>query len=208
MAAAAEDIVVTGFSARFPQADSLAEFKEKLYAGFDFVTDDEIRWPRGHLGLPARMGKIRDLSLFDAEFFGVPPKQAHLMDPQMRFLLETCYEAIVDSGYDPQALRGRRALARLLRDTYSEAGVDPCKVGYVEAHGTGTQVGDSQELLSISNVFCQPQREKPLKVGAVKSNVGHAEPASGKTHLASIARKSIDVQMRCAAILCQAARCF
>ncbi|KAK8763325.1 hypothetical protein V5799_034067 [Amblyomma americanum] len=108
MAAAAEDIVVTGFSARFPQADSLAEFKEKLYAGFDFVTDDEIRWPRGHLGLPARMGKIRDLSLFDAEFFRVPPKQAHLMDPQMRFLLETCYEAIVDSGYDPQALRGRR----------------------------------------------------------------------------------------------------
>ncbi|KAK8766022.1 hypothetical protein V5799_007203, partial [Amblyomma americanum] len=42
-----EDIAITGLSARFPQADDLAEFKEKLYAGFDFITADEARWPRG-----------------------------------------------------------------------------------------------------------------------------------------------------------------
>ncbi|KAL1447582.1 hypothetical protein MTO96_044245, partial [Rhipicephalus appendiculatus] len=59
------------------------------------------------LGLPGRMGTIRDLSRFDAHFFGVNHKQAHLMDPQMRLLLETSYEAIVDAGYDPETMRGR-----------------------------------------------------------------------------------------------------
>lgn len=61
----------------------------------------------GLLGLPGRMGTIRDLSRFDAHFFGVNEKQAHMMDPQMRLLLETSYEAIVDAGYEPETMRGR-----------------------------------------------------------------------------------------------------
>lgn len=103
-----EDVVITGFSAYFPQANHLAEFRKKLYDGVDMVTDDEARWPRGLLGLPERSGKIRDLSQFDAQFFGVHPKQAHVMDPQLRLFLETSYEAIVDAGYDPGTLRGRK----------------------------------------------------------------------------------------------------
>ncbi|KAL1452328.1 hypothetical protein MTO96_043831 [Rhipicephalus appendiculatus] len=73
--------------------------------------------------------------------------------------------------------------SQLLREVYSEAKVDPHKVGYVEAHGTGTQAGDPQELEAISSVFCGPGREQPLKVGSVKSNVGHAEAASGEPKL-------------------------
>ncbi|KAG0414377.1 hypothetical protein HPB47_008462, partial [Ixodes persulcatus] len=41
-----EDVVITGFSAYFPQANHLAEFQKKLYDGVDMVTDDEARWPR------------------------------------------------------------------------------------------------------------------------------------------------------------------
>ncbi|KAK8771352.1 hypothetical protein V5799_025402, partial [Amblyomma americanum] len=108
MAMNAEEFVISGLSAHFPQADHLVDLKEKLYSGVDLVTDDEARWPRGHLGLPERMGKIRDLTKFDAQFFGVNPKQAHLMDPQIRLLLKTTYEAIVDAGYDPETLRGRK----------------------------------------------------------------------------------------------------
>ena len=48
--------------------------------------------------LPRRSGKLKDLSRFDASFFGVHPKQAHNMDPQLRLLLEVTYEAIVDAG--------------------------------------------------------------------------------------------------------------
>ena len=54
-----------------------------------------------HVGLyelPRRNGKIPDISTFDADFFGVTPKQADRMDPQLRLLLEVGYEAIIDSG--------------------------------------------------------------------------------------------------------------
>ena len=49
-------------------------------------------------GLPKRTGKLKDLRSFDATFFGVHAKQAHVMDPQLRILLELTHEAIVDAG--------------------------------------------------------------------------------------------------------------
>ena len=49
-------------------------------------------------GLPKRNGKIKDLSHFDASFFGIPPKQANTMDPGLRLLLEVSYEAMIDAG--------------------------------------------------------------------------------------------------------------
>ena len=49
-------------------------------------------------GLPTRSGKLKDISKFDAAFFGVHPKQANSMDPQLRMLLEVTYEALVDAG--------------------------------------------------------------------------------------------------------------
>ena len=52
----------------------------------------------GLYGLPPRHGKLKDLTKFDADYFGVHPKQAHYLDPQVRNLLELTYEAIVDSG--------------------------------------------------------------------------------------------------------------
>lgn len=52
----------------------------------------------GMYGLPTRTGKLKDLKHFDATFFGVHAKQAHVMDPQLRMLLELTHEAIVDAG--------------------------------------------------------------------------------------------------------------
>lgn len=56
------------------------------------------RWCPGSFGLPTRSGKLKDLTLFDATFFGVHAKQASKMDPQVRMLLEVTFEAIVDAG--------------------------------------------------------------------------------------------------------------
>lgn len=51
---------------------------------------------------------------------------------------------------------------------------------FFEAHGTGTPVGDPLEASAIGAVFSSSRsREEPLYVGAVKSNVGHLEAASG-----------------------------
>lgn len=59
-------------------------------------------------GLPERNGKLKDLTHFDATFFGVHAKQAHVMDPQLRLLLELTHETIVDAGLNPAELRGSR----------------------------------------------------------------------------------------------------
>jgi len=48
--------------------------------------------------MPKRCGKLKDLTKFDASFFGVHPKQANGMDPQLRLLLEVTYEALLDAG--------------------------------------------------------------------------------------------------------------
>jgi fatty acid synthase len=51
-----------------------------------------------HPKLPKFTGKVPNISKFDASFFGIDYKQAHIMDPQGRLLLERTYEAIVDAG--------------------------------------------------------------------------------------------------------------
>ncbi|RVE51369.1 hypothetical protein evm_003924 [Chilo suppressalis] len=101
-----DDVVLAGISARLPECDSMEEFAQKLFDGVDLVTEDDRRWPPGLHGLPHRNGKLKELKYFDATFFGVHAKQAHLMDPQIRLLLETTYEAIVDAGYCAGELRG------------------------------------------------------------------------------------------------------
>ncbi|CAD6999349.1 unnamed protein product [Ceratitis capitata] len=105
-----DDIVITGFSGRLPESSSIDEFKRNLYDGVDLVNDDPRRWERGLYGLPERLGKIKadDLEVFDQQFFSVSAKQAECMDPQMRMLLESTYEAIIDAGLNPSDLRGSR----------------------------------------------------------------------------------------------------
>ncbi|CAB3746795.1 type I polyketide synthase [Paraburkholderia solisilvae] len=70
----------------------------------------------------------------------------------------------------------RRAIAR--------AGVHPEAVSYVEAHGTGTSLGDPIELSALRNVYTRPvERQRPMLVGSVKSQVGHLEGAAGMASL-------------------------
>ncbi|VDN95477.1 unnamed protein product [Brugia pahangi] len=90
-------------------------------------------------------------------------------------------------GYKEQGITfpsGERQAA-LLEEVYREAGVDPNTVTYVESHGTGTKVGDPQEANAICQVFCQ-NRNSALLIGSVKSNMGHAEPASGLCSIAKV----------------------
>lgn len=51
-----------------------------------------------HPEIPQRTGKLIEVNRFDAPFFGVHYKQAHMMDPMCRILLEKSYEAVVDAG--------------------------------------------------------------------------------------------------------------
>jgi len=65
-----------------------------------------------------------------------------------------------------------------IRRAYDRAGLDLESTAYFEAHGTGTQVGDTVEAEAIQRVFQRPP-QNPLYIGALKSNIGHLEAASG-----------------------------
>ncbi|GBM44560.1 Fatty acid synthase [Araneus ventricosus] len=101
------EIVISGISGRFPESDNIAEFSQNLFNKVDLLTEDNRRWEPGLYGLPRKMGKLKDISKFDSRFFGVHHKQAHVLDPQARILLELTHECIVDAGYDSEELRGK-----------------------------------------------------------------------------------------------------
>ncbi|WP_159719110.1 acyltransferase domain-containing protein, partial [Geminicoccus flavidas] len=69
------------------------------------------------------------------------------------------------------------AQAAVVRAALADAGLDPGAVDAIEAHGTGTSLGDPIEMHALADVFAQ--RDRPLWVGSVKSNIGHAEAAAG-----------------------------
>ncbi|KYQ54154.1 Fatty acid synthase [Trachymyrmex zeteki] len=73
----------------------------------------------------------------------------------------------------------------LLKEFYEECKIPVSCLDYVEAHGTATIAGDPPEINAIYNVLCK-NRETPLIIGSVKSNLGHTEPASGFNQIAKV----------------------
>ncbi|MBP2335997.1 acyl transferase domain-containing protein [Saccharothrix coeruleofusca] len=85
------------------------------------------------------------------------------------------------SGFAGVNSRAQRDVVRAALDV---AGVTPEEIDFVEAHGSGTRLGDAAEWASLAEVFADAGH--PVRVGAVKANVGHLREAAGMAALAKV----------------------
>ncbi len=74
----------------------------------------------------------------------------------------------------------RGAQQRVIESALKDGGLEPLDVTYIEAHGTGTSLGDPIEIGALGDALGagRPQ-DRPLRVGSVKTNIGHLEAAAG-----------------------------
>jgi myxalamid-type polyketide synthase MxaB len=81
----------------------------------------------------------------------------------------------------------KTAQETLIRQALARAKVAPSEVDYVEAHGTGTPLGDPIEVRALGAVLGEGRSpETPLKIGSVKTNIGHLESAAGVASLIKV----------------------
>lgn len=110
---ASDPIAVIGMACRFPaQSDSPEEYWKALLMGRNGIVEmPESRWPdRATLEPAQRLGNyLQAIDGFDAEFFGIAPREASQIDPQQRLLLEMVWEALWDAGLEPASLAGTKA---------------------------------------------------------------------------------------------------
>ena len=105
-----DTIAIVGMGCRFPGARNPGEFWELLRRGGNGV--GTIEFPRyatvGGDVTPLRLtgGFLSQVDRFDAQFFGIAPREAGKMDPQQRLLLEVAWEALECAGIPPNSLAG------------------------------------------------------------------------------------------------------
>ena len=112
-----------------------------------------------------------------------PLKQAVVDGDQIYGVIKSSAVNHVGSGAG-YALPNPESQTQLIETALKRGDIDPASIGYIEAHGTGTKLGDSMEVLSLSNVF--PSSLDGLPMGSLKSNIGHLEAASGVAGLSKI----------------------
>ena len=141
-----EPLAIVGIGCRLPggvvDPETFWEFLADGRSGIVEVPED--RWTLDRYyhedpSVPGRMhtkwgGFTENLDKFDARFWGITPREAQRMDPQQRWLLETAWEAIEDSGTAPSRLRGTSVGCFVGVSTHDYSGIQGETITNSDAH--------------------------------------------------------------------------
>jgi acyl transferase domain-containing protein/acyl carrier protein len=110
------EIAVIGIAGRFPGAPGIRQFWQNLENGVEsisFITDAELeekkinpRLLENSAYVRSKGGELENKEYFDAAFFGYTPREAEIMDPQLRHFHECAWETLEDAGYDSETYDG------------------------------------------------------------------------------------------------------
>lgn len=97
-----------------------------------------------------------------------------------------------DGRTDGMPMPNGEAQEELARRVLEKSGASAQEIGYVEAHGTGTRIGDPTEARALASVYARGERP-PLRLGSLKTNIGHLEAAAG---VAGLVKATLSVKSR------------
>jgi malonyl CoA-acyl carrier protein transacylase len=158
--AAAPPIAIVGMSCRFPgEANSPEAYWQLLAGGVDAIGEvPPERWDVNALydpdpDAPGKIatrfgGFLSDLAGFDADFFGITPREAASMDPQQRLVLEVAWEALERAGYSPDGLERTRTgvFVGICNTDYFQInyGNDPQRIDAYLASGSASSIASGR----------------------------------------------------------------
>jgi amino acid adenylation domain-containing protein len=159
-------IAIIGMTGRFPGADSVEEFWKNLTHGVESITffdkndlePSEQTLAATNEGYVAARPLLHNPDMFDAEFFGVYPKEAQQMDPQHRIFLECAWEVLERAGYDPNHIAqsvgvfaGCSMNTYFIRNVATQAGVG--ERSFVDEFTGNYQIGNYAAMMGNDKDF-------------------------------------------------------
>jgi acyl transferase domain-containing protein len=136
----------------------------------------------------ARAGRCRSFGAGDDGFVPGEAVGTLVLKPLSKALehRDHIHAVIAGSGFEHAgrsngyAAPNPNSQAALISRTLIQANIHPDSIGYIEGHGTGTQLGDSLEIVALTQAFRkQTDKRGFCAVGSLKSNAGHSESAAG-----------------------------
>jgi len=114
-----DEIAIIGMGGVFPKSDNCNDFWDNLVSERNLISEiPASRWNWENIyGVPDNDGFktnikwggfVNNIDAFDAGFFSISPKEAQLMDPMQRKLLQVVWQAVEDSGYRMSDLAGKK----------------------------------------------------------------------------------------------------
>jgi len=196
-----EPLAIVGIGCRLPgDVEDTQSFWKMLTEGRSGISEvPENRWDRERYyhpdtSIPRKMhtkwgGFVKNLDMFDAQFWGISPREALRMDPQQRWLLECAWECIEDGGYRPSSLRGSRTGVYVGIASNDYAGVQMTSPEDVDVH---TNSGSTLSIASNRIAYLMDLKGPALSVDTACSsalvaiNIGCKDMWSGEIDTALV----------------------